>query len=83
MTTTRDIAVFARLRELAGAATVRVALPEPATVSAARAALAAALPAAAPLLPHCVFAVAGSLAPDDARLPAGVEIACLPPVSGG
>jgi sulfur-carrier protein len=77
------VQVYARLRELAGAEAVSVRVPEPALVGAVRAALAVALPGAAALLPHCVFALGAELANDAAAVPPGAEVACLPPVSGG
>ena len=77
------VRMFARLRELAGADVVAVRVAEPATVAALRAALMAALPNAATLLPHCVFAAGNDLAEDADAISPGAELACLPPVSGG
>ena len=77
------VRVFARLREVAGAEWVTAPVAAPATVGAVRAALVALLPGAAALLPHCVFALDGELAHDDAAVGTDADLACLPPVSGG
>jgi molybdopterin synthase catalytic subunit/molybdopterin synthase sulfur carrier subunit len=66
------VKLFARAREVAGAAEVRVELPEGATVGALRERLRAEFPRLAGLLPRCVVAVQE-----------GDEVALIPPVSGG
>jgi molybdopterin converting factor subunit 1 len=77
------VRLFARAKDLAGAETVTVTLPAGATVGDLRRDLAAERPALAGLLPRCAVAVAGEFAEDSYTLPAGAEVALLPPVSGG
>jgi molybdopterin converting factor small subunit len=48
-----------------------------------RAALATEVPELASLMPHLMFAINTEYASDEAAIPAGAEIACIPPVSGG
>ena len=81
-----DITVlcFAALREhMGGEQAVRLAEPPGARVRDLRATLAARYPALAPLLPSCRVAVNQEFVGDDAELPAGAEVALIPPVSGG
>lgn len=78
-----EVRMYARARDLAGGQTVDVVLPAGATVGDLRSALAARWPALAPLLPHCMIALDMEYALDPAPIRAGVEIACIPPVSGG
>jgi molybdopterin converting factor subunit 1 len=77
------VRLFARARDLAGADVVEVDLPAGATVADLRRRMAADRPALAGLLRHCAFAVDAELADDAQPLPAGAEVALLPPVSGG
>jgi molybdopterin converting factor subunit 1 len=77
------IRLFARARDLAGADAIALELPDSATVALLRARLAAAHPALAGLLERSALAVNNEFAGDDTMLPAGAEIALLPPVSGG
>jgi molybdopterin converting factor small subunit len=78
-----QVRLFARARDLAGADTVVVELPEGATVGDVRRRLAAAYPALAGLLERSALAVGDEFAEDTRRLPVAAEIALLPPVSGG
>jgi molybdopterin converting factor subunit 1 len=80
---TLRVHLFARARDLAGAASVAVDLPAGATVADLRRALAAAQPALAAFLGHCAVAVGDEFAADDVVLDAATEVALLPPVSGG
>jgi molybdopterin converting factor small subunit len=80
---THRIRLFARARDLAGADSVGVELPPGATVADLRRALGEACPALAPLLQRSALAVDAEFAGDALVLPAGAEIALLPPVSGG
>ena len=80
---TLTVQLFARARDLAGAATQNVELPTGATVGDLRRALAVAAPSLAPLLPRCAVAVNGDFAEDGRALAATDEVAVLPPVSGG
>jgi molybdopterin converting factor subunit 1 len=78
-----SVLLFARLKELAGAAVIAVDLPEGATVGDLRRALVAQHPGLAALLPHCLFAVNDAYADESTVLPADAQVACIPPVSGG
>jgi molybdopterin converting factor subunit 1 len=80
---TYHVRLFARAKDLAGAETVRVELPEGATVGELRRRLAAEWPALAGLLERSAIAVNDEFADDAARLPCPAEVAVLPPVSGG
>ncbi len=77
------IKLFAGARELAGQGQIEIELPATATVQQLRAALLAASPALAPLLPHALFAINTNYATDETQIPEDAEIACIPPVSGG
>ena len=77
------VRLFARARDLAGADAVTVELPAGATVGDLRARLGEACPALWPLLPRSAVAVDEDFAGDNAVIPAGAEVALLPPVSGG
>lgn len=77
------VRLFARARDLAGADTVTVELPDGATVADLRRRLAAERPALAGLLARSAIAVADDFAQDTHILATGVEVALLPPVSGG
>ena len=82
MTTIR-VRLFARARDLAGAEVVAVDLPAGATVADLRERLAAAVPVLRELLSRAAVAVKEDFAGDDAVIPAGAEVAVIPPVSGG
>jgi molybdopterin converting factor small subunit len=77
------VQLFARARDLAGASIVEVDLAEPMTVGGLRASLGRLHPALSPLLSRLHVAVNSEYAADGDRIPAGAEIACFPPVSGG
>ena len=78
-----SVRMFARARDLAGVEAVSVELPGGATVGDLRRRLADRVPDLAALLPRCAFAVNEEYAGDEAPIPAGAEIALIPPVSGG
>lgn len=80
---TTNVQLFARARDLAAAPVVAIELPAGATVAALRQALIHAVPQLAPLAPQLLVAVNHAYATDDAVIPAGAEVACFPPVSGG
>ncbi len=73
---------FAAAREAAGTAGETLATV-PATVADLRAALSAAHPALARVLPRCRVAVDQEFAEDAAPLRDGAEVAVVPPVAGG
>jgi molybdopterin synthase catalytic subunit len=73
---------FAAAREAAGTPREALAAP-PATVGDLRAALVAAHPRLARILPRCRIAVDQAFADDAATVRDGAEIAVVPPVAGG
>jgi molybdopterin converting factor subunit 1 len=77
------VRLFARARDLAGAEVVAVELPPGATVGELRRRLAGEHPRLASLLERSALAVDNEFAEDGQAVPAGSEIALLPPVSGG
>jgi molybdopterin converting factor small subunit len=77
------VRLFARARDLAGADVIAVELAEGSTVRDLRGAVARACPALAGLLERSAIALAHDFAGDERVVLAGVEIALLPPVSGG
>lgn len=77
------VKLFAALREKAGADSIPVDLPAGATVKDLAAALARAIPEAAPLLRSVRFAVNCSFAGPETVIGPGDEVAVIPPVSGG
>lgn len=80
---TVTIRLFALARDLAGATTIPLELPDGATVAQARAALNARIPALAALAARSFLAVNDDYAPDDAIISPNAELALIPPVSGG
>ena len=77
------VRLFARARDLAGAETVSVEVPDNYTVGDLRARLASAYPALKSLLARSALAVNNEFADEATILPANAELALLPPVSGG
>jgi len=77
------VKLFAAARQTVGRGEVEVELSEPATVGQLRAQLARQLPQLAGLIGHASFALDARYADDAEPLPAGAEVACIPPVSGG
>jgi molybdopterin converting factor subunit 1 len=77
------VRLFAVARQRAGQAEIAVDVPEPATVAALKAAMAAAHPALAPLVPQLMIAIDSEYADDQGLIPPGAEVAAIPPVSGG
>ncbi len=80
---TYEVRLFARAKDLAGAESLRLVLPQGATVADLRARLAAECPALAALLERCAIAVNDEFAEDALTIPQPAEVAVLPPVSGG
>ena len=80
---TCEVRLFARARDLAGAAALAVELPDGADVAELRRRLAERCPALAGLLAHCAFAVNHEFVGDWVVVPPGAAVALLPPVSGG
>lgn len=77
------VRLFARARDLARADTLRVELPDGATVADLRRRIAADYPALSALLQRSALAVANEFAADSLVLLNDAEVALLPPVSGG
>lgn len=78
-----NVLYFAQARERAGRPNTSIELPNGSRVADALVAIRRATPALDPLWPHLAVAVDGVLAPADAVLREGAELALLPPVSGG
>jgi molybdopterin synthase catalytic subunit len=78
-----QLLAFASAADALGTDQLEVEIPSPATVSALGALLRARFPALEPLWPRLAVAVDGELAAADRALSPGVEVALLPPVSGG
>lgn len=74
---------FAQARDRAGRPHALFEVPDGSRVSDAVAAIRADYPQLDDLWPHLAVAVDGVLAPEDAPLRDGAELALLPPVSGG
>jgi molybdopterin converting factor subunit 1 len=77
------ILLFARTRDLVGVDRIVIDAPEPATVGELRERIARMHPHIAELLAKSAIAVNDEFASDMVRIPAGAEVALLPPVSGG
>jgi molybdopterin converting factor subunit 1 len=77
------VKLFAALREKAGTGELPVDLPEGATVADLAAALAKAIPEAAPLLVSVRYAVNCAFAGPGTVIGQNDEVAVIPPVSGG
>jgi molybdopterin converting factor subunit 1 len=77
------VLLFAGARARAGVDRLELELPEGATVGQARRALAELCPALGGLLDKGAIAVNEEVADDGGVIPAGAELALLPPVSGG
>jgi molybdopterin converting factor subunit 1 len=77
------VQLFAVARQLAGRAVVEITLPTDATVGQLRQHLADEIPELAPLMGSMTIAVGTEYADDRTKIPAGAEVACIPPVSGG
>lgn len=78
-----EVKLFAGAKEFAGTESVEVELPEHATIADVRRALLERFPAAQPLLRHAMFALNMEYVSDSSMIMSGVEVACIPPVSGG
>ena len=77
---TVTVRLWAGVKEAAGRDAVQV---EGGTVAAVRDALAAKLPALAPRLRYCRFAVDDAFVPPETPLSPGATLDVIPPVSGG
>ncbi len=77
------VQLFAVARQLQGADTMELQLPENATVGDLKAAIPTQAPRLAGLLGQLKFAVNEDYASDGTRIEPGAAVACIPPVSGG
>lgn len=78
-----SVKLFARARDLAGAPSVDIELPNGATVAQLKAALLENSPALRPMAATLLVAVGSEYASESAVIAPGAEVACFPPVSGG
>jgi sulfur-carrier protein len=78
-----SVKLFAVARQWAGADSVELDLPTPATVATVRKALLTRLPQLAQFGSQLRFAVNADYADDSLAVCAGSDVACIPPVSGG
>ncbi|MFN0199751.1 MAG: MoaD/ThiS family protein [Planctomycetaceae bacterium] len=78
-----ELKLFARARDLAGAETIIVSVPERCLVLDVRRALSEQFPNLTPILPSLLIAVDNQYVTDSMPVGANADIACFPPVSGG
>jgi len=78
-----SVVAFATAGDVLGREAVEVDLPDGSRLAALRAELTASYPALGAMWPRLAVAVGGQLAGEDRELADGVEVALLPPVSGG
>jgi len=77
------IKLFAGAREAVDADEVEIEGPAELSIHDLRGLLSERYPPLRPLLAHALFAIDASYATDEASVPDGAEVACIPPVSGG
>jgi molybdopterin converting factor small subunit len=77
------VRLFAIARHAAARDCVELDLPDGATIAELRRRLAAECTPLSPLLPTMWFAINARYAADTETIPAGADVACIPPVSGG
>ena len=78
-----DVKLFALAKDLVGASSVQVEIPPGATIADLRSVLREQHPALERLIDQVLFAADTEYATDDLVIDEDVEIACIPPVSGG
>ena len=74
---------FAAARERTGTGEVELNIGEGASVGDLRVVLAQRFPDVAETLSRSMIALNAEYATDEITIPAGAEVACIPPVSGG
>jgi molybdopterin converting factor small subunit len=77
------VRLFALARQAAGRDLVELEFPGDATISQLRRQLATQIPQLSRLVGQMTFAIGTRYASDESVVPAGAEVACIPPVSGG
>ena len=80
---TVKVLLFALAKDLAGADSIALEVPEGTTVAGLRSLLAERCPPLRQVLERSMIAIDSSYAKDGDLVPSDVEIACIPPVSGG
>lgn len=78
-----EVLLFAGLKQRVGASSVRIDVSFPTTVAGLLETLGAAYPQLGGQLSHCRVAVGQEFASDETPVEPGVEVAVIPPVSGG
>ena len=77
------VKLFAVARQLAGSDVVEFDVEDGATIAELRRGLVEHFPELQPIMPHVLFAVGAEYATDTTQIKPGVDVACIPPVSGG
>jgi molybdopterin synthase catalytic subunit/molybdopterin synthase sulfur carrier subunit len=77
------VRLFAAVQQAAGGEWFETELDEPATIGQLRCRLVGEMPQVSSLLQQATFALDSQYAANSAEIPPGVEVACIPPVSGG
>lgn len=77
------VQLFAAVRQAAGRDWIELDLPAQATIGHLRRHLAQEISRAAGVVEQAMFAVNTEYAGDAVEIPAGAEVACIPPVGGG
>jgi molybdopterin converting factor small subunit len=75
--------LFAMARDICGQEVIEVELANGATIGELRTAISAEVPNVSALMGSSMFAAGTEYVQDDFTLKEGVEVACIPPVSGG
>jgi molybdopterin converting factor subunit 1 len=77
------VRLFALAKERAGRGELTIEVPDGSTVGDVKRALVDLIPALGPLVPNLLIAVDAEYASDDQTIAPGLEVAVIPPVSGG
>jgi molybdopterin converting factor subunit 1 len=77
------VRLFAAAKQAAGRDSLEVEIPEQTTIGQLRRRLAVEVPQLSGLVGQVMFAINTEYAGDAERIPAGAEVAIIPPVSGG
>lgn len=77
------VKLFAGVRQAAGCGELAVEVPDGASIGDVRAALERQVPSAQRLVARAMFASGREYATDQTPVDPTVELACIPPVSGG
>lgn len=78
-----QVKLFAGVRQAAGCGEVELDVPDGALIADVRTALGNRIPAAQRLVERAMFAAGHEYVTDQTRVDPSVELACIPPVSGG